>query len=177
MDLRAAIDAVLAVSPSRHSVVHGETHWCRVAWTGVRIGQHSPGCDLALVALFGLLHDSMRWHDEADPAHGERAGDLARRLNDSVLGLSADRIDLLDAACYAHAFGDTSYDATVGTCWDADRLDLWRVGLELDSSLLSTPVAQSMHAREWLAQARRAPPSWATVTEIVDRHDERRPCL
>src|SRR5688572_26736843 len=108
MDFRAAIEAVLDVSPSQSSAVHGESHWRRVAWIGVRIGNHTPGCDLLLVALFALLHDAMRLDDASDPDHGERAGDLARRLNDPLLGLSDDRLDLLDAACFAHSFGDTS---------------------------------------------------------------------
>ena len=46
--------------------------------------------------------------------------------------------DLLCKACADHADGYVSEDPTIGACWDADRLDLWRVGITPTPDLLST---------------------------------------
>jgi uncharacterized protein len=53
-------------------------------------------------------------------------------------------IDLLYYACEWHTHGEVSPDPTIGACWDADRLDLVRVGIIPDQSLLSTAAAQEM---------------------------------
>lgn len=38
-------------------------------------------------------------------------------------------------ACRDHEFGRTSSDPTIGSCWDANRLDLDRVGVDTNPSL------------------------------------------
>jgi len=45
---------------------------------------------------------------------------------------------LLDYAIRHHVDGDVSDDPTIGTCWDADRLDLGRVGIVPDERYMST---------------------------------------
>ena len=45
-------------------------------------------------------------------------------------------------ACQTHTDGETSNDPTVGVCFDADRLDLGRVGIEPDPELMSTPAGR-----------------------------------
>ena len=45
---------------------------------------------------------------------------------------------LLDYAIRHHVDGDVSDDPTIGTCWDADRLDLGRVGIVPDEQYMST---------------------------------------
>ena len=37
---------------------------------------------------------------------------------------------LLAFACEEHTNGGIGPDPTVGVCWDADRLNLWRVGID-----------------------------------------------
>jgi uncharacterized protein len=98
---------------------------------------HIPGCDPELVLLFALFHDSRRFNEFTDPEHGLRGGELAR----SMLNLEPERIELLADACTRHDKGFVSDDPTVGTCWDADRLNLWRVGIRPKASLLSTAPA------------------------------------
>ena len=44
--------------------------------------------------------------------------------------------------CEYHDKGMTSKDLDVGCCWDADRLDLMRVGIYPDKSYLSTKTAR-----------------------------------
>ena len=56
--------------------------------------------------------------------------------------------------------GGTEADVTVQTCWDADRLDLGRVGIRPHPRYLCTPAARSAEVIEWAharsLQARRA---------------------
>ena len=48
----------------------------------------------------------------------------------------------LETACREHSDGRLHGDLTVRTCWDADRLDLGRVGIRPDPDRLSTPHAR-----------------------------------
>ncbi len=41
-----------------------------------------------------------------------------------------------------HNIGKTSKDRTIGTCWDADRLDLMRVDMYPEVEYLSTRTAR-----------------------------------
>ena len=41
-----------------------------------------------------------------------------------------------------HLAGSMDVDPALRVCWDADRLDLWRVGLEPDPALLCTAHAR-----------------------------------
>jgi len=58
-------------------------------------------------------------------------------------------IGLLGFACEEHANGGVSPDPTVGVCWDADRLNLWRVGIRPDPRFLSTEAARSGERIVW----------------------------
>ena len=42
-----------------------------------------------------------------------------------------------------------SDDPIIGTCWDADRLDLGRVGVKPNPKLLSTERARSKAVIDW----------------------------
>lgn len=132
---------------SLRSRLHGPEHWDRVARNGLRIGYES-GADLRVVLAFALLHDAFRVNDDADPAHGHRAAAWAyeHRL---ILGpalTSEAAFGALSAALAYHADGTVSEDATLGTCWDADRLDLWRVGITPEVALLSTAAGRRICA-------------------------------
>lgn len=96
------------------------------------------GADLAVVRLFGLFHDSRRENDDHDPKHGWRGADLAEELIPLFSTISAGQLALLLEACRGHTDGLISEDATIGTCWDADRLDLGRVGAVPSPQLMST---------------------------------------
>ena len=131
---------VLVASERRESYLHGERHWRAVAHAGLLVAPRVPGCDPTAVLLFALFHDAMRENDSVDPDHGLRGGLLAQRL----LGerLAGDRVRTLFDACRDHTDARTSADPTIAVCWDADRLNLWRVGIEPDPHLLSTEPAR-----------------------------------
>jgi uncharacterized protein len=49
---------------------------------------------------------------------------------------------LLHRACAGHTHEQTHTDITIQTCWDADRLDLGRVGITPDPKYLCTEAAK-----------------------------------
>jgi uncharacterized protein len=94
---------------------------------GLRIAE-ANGADTEVVTLFALFHDSRRVNDFHDPGHGLRGARLAESLRGSLVHLDNRRFRLLYEACRLHTDGLTEGDPTVLACWDADRLDLGRVG-------------------------------------------------
>ena len=139
------LDAVLARSTSHTSSLHGLAHWERVRENGFALASATSGADPEVVRLFALFHDSMRLNDGHDPDHGRRGSALARELA-GLLPLEPSQLERLAAACDGHADGFVSDDPTVGTCWDADRLDLPRVGIQPEARLLSTAAARARAA-------------------------------
>jgi uncharacterized protein len=139
------LDAVLARSTSHSSSLHGLAHWERVRENGFTVAGGTEGADPEVVCLFALFHDAMRLNDGHDPDHGRRGSALARELAD-LLPLEPSQLDRLAAACDGHTDGLVSDDPTVGACWDADRLDLPRVGIKPDARLLSTAAARERAA-------------------------------
>lgn len=154
MDARSLTGLVEIVLPRawrRDSAWHGEEHWRCVATTGLVLGDVAPDVDRALILCFGLLHDTRRENEAVDPGHGNRAETFARELRDEgALTLDDDRFRVLTEALRLHSNGFVSEDATIGTCWDADRLHLPRVSIRPDPKRFSTRAA---HGAEPLAAA------------------------
>jgi uncharacterized protein len=156
--LEPLLAAVRARSTGLASHVHGDLHWRTVGGNGLWIADAVPGVDRHVVFLFALLHDSMRENDFRDPEHGPRAAALARQLHEErVLEITASQLELLTYACHEHTNGLVSDDPTVGACWDADRLDLPRVGVVPLPELFSTDLARacsgSRPAASWIELA------------------------
>lgn len=138
------LTAVRARSTGIGSHIHGELHWRTVGANGLWLAGSVEGADAHVVFLFALLHDTMRLNDGYDPEHGRRAAAFASELHaQGLLGLAAPQLNVLTHACAEHADGTVSTDPTVGSCWDADRLDLPRVGKITRPELLSTEVART----------------------------------
>lgn len=136
------VEQVLAHYALDSHGTHGVGHWLRVRENGLALAAMTPGADAVVVELFALLHDCRRWDEGRDPGHGERAADYARSLaEDGGLRLDAMRLDLIATACAGHEHGRVSYDPTIGCCWDADRLELSRLGRRPIARLLSTRAA------------------------------------
>ena len=136
------VDAVLAAGTSSRSPVHGVEHWLRVAANGAELAAETQGAQLPVVCLFALFHDAMRVNDGDDPAHGPRAAELALRLA-PLLELGEGSLALLLEACKLHDRGLVSDDPTIGCCWDADRLDLPRVGTTPHPRFFSTALGRN----------------------------------
>jgi uncharacterized protein len=122
---------------------HGVVHWARVLENGVRVAA-SNGGDAEVVRLFALFHDSRRVNEDDDEGHGTRGGELARSLRGTLVHLDDARFDLLYEACRLHTDGQTTGSPTLLACWDADRLDLGRVGIVPKPHLLCTDMAREL---------------------------------
>lgn len=131
--------------------IHGEAHWGRVCDNGLRLAEQT-GADVEIVVLFAYLHDSKRLNDGWDREHGRRAAEFVRSLQGVFLDLAEERLERLIYACAHHSNGLTEADATVQTCWDADRLDLGRIRIRPKSCYLCTPAAKDATMIEWAFQ-------------------------
>ena len=126
--------------------VHGPAHWRRVERNGLLLAGHA-GANSIVVRLFALFHDSRREDDGTDSGHGARGAEFAASLrNDGVFALSDEDFALLRLACTWHTDGLHHDDPTVGTCWDADRLDLGRVGVIPHARFMSTAFGREIAA-------------------------------
>lgn len=124
-----------------HSGYRGEDHWRRVLFNG-RILVAATGANLRVIELFALIHDSRRENEDHDPDHGLRAAQRARELRGTWFDGTDAEMALLTEACRLHSDGRTEADLTVQACWDADRLDLGRVGIRPTAEYLCTHHAK-----------------------------------
>ena len=135
--------------------IHGIAHWERVRENGLRLAEQT-GANRTVVELFAYLHDCRRFNNEHDPEHGPRAAQFAIQLRDRYFSLTDAEFKLLQKACNGHTRGQTLADITVQTCWDADRLDLGRIGTRPDPSRLCTAAARQPQILEWAWQRSQA---------------------
>ena len=122
---------------------HGSDHWQRVERNALKLAQRS-GADVLIVRLFAVLHDSHRHNEWHDPEHGARAAEWARTLRGKYFDVADPQLETLCQACIWHDKGKTSDEPTIGTCWDADRLDLPRVGITPAPHLMSTAYGKEL---------------------------------
>jgi uncharacterized protein len=128
--------------------LHGVSHWARVYENG-RMLAPSTGADERLLLLFALFHDARRKNEGWDRGHGQRGADFAASLRGEGVDLAPRDFDLLYHACARHTDGLIDGDPTVQTCWDADRLDLPRAGIEPSPERLCTPAARAEPTIAW----------------------------
>lgn len=127
---------------------HGLPHWSRVYRNGLLIAKMDDRVDLEIVTLFALLHDSQRWDEYADKLHGVRGQAFAAELAPTAMPyLSRERLTLLRAAILDHPNGflinrGDPGGVTIQACWDADRLDLGRVGIKPDPARMGSRYGQ-----------------------------------
>jgi uncharacterized protein len=140
--------------------VHGQQHWARVKRAGLEMAEKN-GADKEVVIAFANLHDMARDDDGEDLHHGQRAETIIRQSRSTrpLKSLEDRQVFTLGAAVRFHSVGwtaipnpwDNDYTpeelVTIYTCWDADRLDLWRVGVIPDRDRLCTAAG-----REYLAE-------------------------
>ncbi len=97
-----------------------------------------------MVRLFALFHDSRRENEDWDPGHGARGAEFATKLRGTFFTLSDEQFQMFEYACTWHTDGEHHADPTIGTCWDADRLDLNRVGIIPNPKFMSTEFGREI---------------------------------
>lgn len=135
---------------------HGAAHWARVARNGAILCARTPAANPRVVALFALLHDLRREDEGGDPGHGPRAAAFVRTIACEHLRLGAQELAQLAEACDGHSDGRLHDDPTIAACWDADRLDLGRVGKRPHPARLSLEAARDPALMEWAYRQSRA---------------------
>lgn len=140
------------------SSIHGSSHWQRVERFGLKIAE-ANGADREVVSLFAYLHDARRVNDDDDPSHGERAVVLLDELiKENIINLTTKQYQQLAKALSIHNQTDARCDdITVQTCWDADRLDLWRCGIIPDPKLMYTSHGKSPEMIEYARELNKDP--------------------
>ena len=164
LDLKPVVRAVLQQYELPLDGTHGVGHWARVWENGRRISEQT-GANLQVVGLFAVLHDSRRVNESTDPNHGQRAAEFAVELRGRAFDTTDAEFELLYMACAGHTDERTHPDITIQTCWDADRLDLGRVGMAPHPTYLCTEVAKRKKIIQWAD--RRA--GFRIVPEFVQR--------
>lgn len=130
--------------------VHGIPHWARVKDNGLKLCDHYPDADPLVVEIFAWVHDLERVNDGTDPEHGPRGAALiVTELLGKYFELDDQQAEDLVIAVRDHSKGLTDGTATVQVCWDADRLDLGRVGGTPDPNRLCTQIAKTPEMIDW----------------------------
>ena len=112
----------------------------------------TTGAERDIVELFAVFHDSQRINEGVDDGHDRRGSELARDLRGVVYELDDEAFGLLIKACDLHTEGYLDGDVTLRTCWDADRLDLGRVGITPRAEKLCTEGAKDPGLLTWAAK-------------------------
>ena len=121
--------------------VHGIAHWDRVSKNADSLW--TSDVNLLVVKAFAYIHDVEREDDGCDLLHGPRAAALVDEIRDTELAfLNDDEILQLKKACELHTTTLRTEDATVNACFDADRLDLGRVGITPNPDKMATAQGQ-----------------------------------
>ena len=119
---------VIAQFPLGIYSMHGPQHWKQVEKNGLMLAKETKA-DEIIIKLFSLFHDSRRKNENIDCWHGLRGYELAKSMKGIHFDLPDLSFKILMDACIYHPCGWQSSDITTATCWDADRLDLPRVGI------------------------------------------------
>jgi uncharacterized protein len=162
LNIPLILDAILEEYVLPWDGDHGIAHWARVLENGLHLAVET-GANIEVVQLFAILHDSQRVNETSDPDHGPRAAAYALELRGLLFDLPDPAFLLLHRACAGHTHERTHPNVTIQTCWDADRLDLGRVGITPHPSLLCTDAAKRPETIKW-ADGRA---SFGVVPDIV----------
>jgi len=128
--------------------IHGIGHWENVATNAIAIAQ-SNGADPVVVQLFAFIHDSCRISDDYDHDHGLRAAEWMSEWLQDYISLNKTQFNLLYEAIKNHNKGETTLDPAIGSCWDADRLELGRLDIYPDINKMSTKLCKDEVFIEW----------------------------
>lgn len=122
---------------------HGLPHWKRVERNGILLSMQNncrrDDINIRVVRYFAYLHDKCRLNNGRDLGHGSRAADMIPTIRTTILReLTDEEIILLERACRYHTTERRTGNPTIDVCFDADRLDLGRVGIRPNPKLMAT---------------------------------------
>ena len=128
--------------------IHGIAHWQRVQENGLKLAKHN-GANKDIIRLFSFLHDCCRESDGGDPEHGPRAAEFTATLRGTHIDAEDAEFEKLLIAIRDHTNVMHSSDIDIASCWDADRLDIGRVGVKPNKRFLNTDIAKEDRIIQW----------------------------
>ena len=145
LDIKELRSFCISRWPKELGTIHGIEHWDRVARFGKMLYQE--GADMEVVLAFAYLHDSQRINNGYDIDHGKRASKFIDSIRHTKLtSLNDVQIEKLKKACELHTIKHKTGDLTIDICFDADRMDLLRVGIKPSPDRMAT-----LHGAELVA--------------------------
>lgn len=116
--------------------VHGIDHWTRVLQNGIILCDKNPNLNKNIIIAFSFFHDVGRTREDDEPIHGYNGGRRLLKYKYKI-NLTKEEIDKCYEACVDHTHTRHHKDPQIAACWDADRLDLYRVGVMPDVDYLN----------------------------------------
>ena len=130
------------------SVCHGLKHWNNV-YLNARFLAEKEGVNPLIPSLFAICHDFQRLSDGADLQHGPRAATRIKAEGGGIFSfLSEEELGDLVYACQTHTGGRKAPKQRIALCWDADRLDIGRVGIVPQTRFFHSQTARQMVERQ-----------------------------
>jgi uncharacterized protein len=123
-----------------NSSLHGIKHWQTVERNAHYLASFN-NADTEVLSYFAYFHDCMRENELIDIGHGPRGASFAKKHRDKI-PLDDIQFKQLTDACKGHTYGERPECITINTCWDADRLDLVRVGISPKEEYLYSEEAK-----------------------------------
>lgn len=135
--------------------LHGLPHWARVLENALRLSRDID-VNPTVLELFSLLHDARRISDGDDRNHGLRSAEFAVYCRDRGFRLSDVDFAKLHTAIVGHdrCCADPG-DETIRICWDAEQLELGRLGITPRPSRMYTEAARDLAVIDWADQRSR----------------------
>lgn len=119
--------------------IHGIEHWKRVERNGLLLS--TDDVNVQVVRLFAYLHDHKRIDDGWDLDHGQRAAENLDNIRHTLLSeITDEEFDMLKRACMEHTITVRTGIPTIDACFDADRMDLPRVGYMPDPARMASEL-------------------------------------
>ena len=123
-----------------NSGIHGIAHWKTVERNGHYLAKFNSA-DIKVISYFSYFHDCMRENEGEDVKHGLRGAKFAEKSR-NLIDLTDIQFKQLTDACKGHTYGKRPECITINTCWDADRLDIGRVGISPGAEFLFNEEAK-----------------------------------
>ena len=145
--------------------MHGITHFERVEYYGKLL--QTKHTDADVIRAFAYLHDCCRENDGSDPNHGPRAADFIENWRYTLLShLDDTQFGKLQDAIRWHTGLKSTNDPTINACFDADRLDLGRVGIAPDPDKMASELGW-FHAKYGFREEEKATYSLRLRRKVV----------
>lgn len=129
-------------SRSKFDDFHGIEHWEEVERNGILLAKYDSKINIKVVRYFAYLHDSCieyNGNHSERIEHGKRAAKFCDEIRNTFLSSFSDNeFLLLRNACEYHTIKTSVGNITIDTCFDADRLDLPRVGIQPKASKMAS---------------------------------------